>query len=357
MGRDEWTQHARALGRQAATSLSFHLDRPLVRPENLIFLMTHRCNLRCAMCQPKDEVLVDRHDELTRAQWRSIVDQAPAFGARSIALSGGEPLLRAEDSIALIRRAHELGLGTTVITNGVLWRGDLLDRFVDAGLDAVTVSIDGADAASHDGVRGVPGSFEKAMDLLARARGRLSTNVVTVVMRRNLDQLIPLYHAAREHEITSYMVQVVSDEYADLMPGRAERGLLGEVIEELVRLRRLDGVVHNEEAYLRAMPAYFAYHRGEREGFAKIPCLAGYESLIVTPEGGVDICGHGPHGISLAELTLEQFWTAPAYREARERVRRCDRRCMFLCYPALDWRQAARGAWSRLAGRAEGGRS
>lgn len=336
------------MGRQAATSLSYRLDRPLVRPENLIFLMTHRCNLRCEMCQPKDEVLVGKGDELTLAQWSAILDQAPAFGASSVTFSGGEPLVRPGDTLALVERARRLGLGTTVITNGTRWSENTLDNFVVAGLDAITVSIDGADAASHDRVRGVDGSFERAMDLLERARGRLSTNVVTVVMRRNLDQLVPLYERGLSLDVTSYMVQVVSDEYPDLMPGRDEQPRLRRVIEELIALRHRDGRIHNDEDYLRSMPAYFAYHRGEGDGFPKIPCLAGYESLIVTPDGSVDICGHGPHGITLAGTPLEEFWVAPEFRAARERVRRCERRCMFLCYPALDWRRGLRRAWEQL---------
>lgn len=348
MRRDELLRGARELGRQAATSASYRLDRPLVRPRDLIFLMTHRCNLRCAMCQPKDEVVVGKGRELTLDRWRAIVDQAPAFGARSLTFSGGEPLLRHDDTLDLVSRAHRLGLGTTVITNGTRWGDGSLDAFVAAGLDAITVSIDGADAGHHDGVRGVPGSFDRAMALLREARGRLSTNAVSVVMHRNLDQLIPLYEQLLGLDITSYMVQVVSDEYPELMPGRAERPALRRVIDELIALRRRDGVIHNDEDYLRAMPDYFAYHRGEGDAFPKVPCLAGYESLIVTPDGGVDICGHGPHGISLADTSLEAFWTSPAYREARRRVRHCDRRCMFLCYPALDWRSGVRGAWSWL---------
>ncbi len=52
----------------------------------------------------------------------------------------------------------------------------------------MAVSLDGADEISHDGFRGVHGSFHRTLDALKEARG-LETQVNTTVTRRNLGQL------------------------------------------------------------------------------------------------------------------------------------------------------------------------
>ena len=77
-----------------------------------------------------------------------------------------------------------------MVSNGWLYDDAMHLKLMDAGMGAVTVSLDGLEA-SHDWMRGVPGSYKRAIraiDAFARDP-RLNSDVVTCVNRRNLSEL------------------------------------------------------------------------------------------------------------------------------------------------------------------------
>jgi GTP 3',8-cyclase len=127
---------------------TFPLSGPLVDTfgrvaEDLRISVTDRCNFRCTYCMPaeglnwvpKSEIL--SFEELTR-----LLGLFVRLGVRSIKVTGGEPLVRA-DLPLLVRMFREVGpdLDISITTNGVL-----LDRLAgplaEAGVDRATVSCD-----------------------------------------------------------------------------------------------------------------------------------------------------------------------------------------------------------------------
>ena len=133
-------------------------------PEAITLFLTHRCNLRCAMCgQWGREGVTKKHDaeyilqELAPLELRAIIDDVASFNP-SITLFGGEPLLY-KGCIELIKYIKQKGMHCLIITNGYLIEELALD-VVDSGLDELNVSLDGA-AALHDQIRAMPGLFER----------------------------------------------------------------------------------------------------------------------------------------------------------------------------------------------------
>ena len=117
-------------------------------PWTLEVYPTLRCNLSCQFCDT-----TDRHrkpqNELSGARWSQIIDEAADLGTQRImVLGGGEPLL-AEAAQAIFSRAKLRGLTGFLTTNGTR-----LARFApllaQIGWDEVHVSIDGANANTHD---------------------------------------------------------------------------------------------------------------------------------------------------------------------------------------------------------------
>ena len=161
---------------------------------------TYRCNLKCRMCGchtlagPGDK---DR--ELTRQEMLSIVDNLGRMGASWLQLIGGEPLLRADDMLAVIARANQVDVETTVITNGALIKEDLAREIVKVNTPRMIFSVDGVGAA-HDRVRGVEGAFERTqrgMRLVIEERQRQGkkqpkVEIQSTFSRLNYDQAGPL---------------------------------------------------------------------------------------------------------------------------------------------------------------------
>ncbi len=118
------------------------------RPFILSHLLTARCNADCQTCLWKMPAS-SRVDELSTEEVEALYREAAAAGFRALVMWGGEPMLR-PDAGRLMRCAHELGLSTTLITNG--WWLSERSNEVLPWTDRLLVSVDGP-AAVHDEIR------------------------------------------------------------------------------------------------------------------------------------------------------------------------------------------------------------
>ncbi len=162
-------------------------------PAQVQVLLTERCNLKCRHCAVPEEDSPAGH-ELDMVTWRRFMRHCIEGGVRSLVLSGGEALLRPE-AVDLASYAHELGADrTTLVTNGLLFRGDIPGRIAAAQRRypgfGVHVSIDGATAQTHDWMRG-QGTFRRTMRSIERLRaaGGRVTGLQTVIHRGNEHEL------------------------------------------------------------------------------------------------------------------------------------------------------------------------
>jgi MoaA/NifB/PqqE/SkfB family radical SAM enzyme len=158
------------------------------------------CNLRCTMCHywriPRRRLPFEVVCRL--------LDDAAELGCRKVHLSGGEVTLY-PDLLAVIGHAVAKGLRVNLTTNGVLLERRTARAWIDAGLHAVSVSLDGACAATHDAIRGVAGAFDQAIKGIRNLRrecerrgNRLRLRINTVVQRRNLAEMPALLRLAVE---------------------------------------------------------------------------------------------------------------------------------------------------------------
>jgi MoaA/NifB/PqqE/SkfB family radical SAM enzyme len=80
-----------------------------------------------------------------------------------------------------------------------LLTADVIRRFVDAGVEAISLSLDGATAASHDALRGVPGCFERTLDVMrAASAAKLMVQVNTLVCAETIDDLPRIHELVTE---------------------------------------------------------------------------------------------------------------------------------------------------------------
>lgn len=148
--------------------------------------LTGRCNLGCVHCSVTDG---DRStDELSTMQVFRLIDELVDTGAQSVALTGGEILLRA-DALRIAAYAADR-LHTTMATNGTLITERSARALAGLGVP-VQVSLDGATPATHDRIRG-PGAFERTwrgIDLLLESGVGAQLAVCMTLMRWNLYQV------------------------------------------------------------------------------------------------------------------------------------------------------------------------
>jgi MoaA/NifB/PqqE/SkfB family radical SAM enzyme len=165
--------------------------------------VTFRCQCRCVHCYAFGRFDEGR-DELTTAQVKTLLDEARSLGVLKVAFAGGEPLLR-EDIVELVAHGHGLGLLTRLSTNGLLLTRDTVLRLKEAGLTMCGVSVDDAEAAVHDRLRGLAGLHAKAiqgMDNLAEAG--ILCEILTYASKRNVPGgLKKIFALGKEHGAAS----------------------------------------------------------------------------------------------------------------------------------------------------------
>ncbi len=150
---------------------------------------TQACDLVCKHCRADARPERDP-DELTFAEGARLLDEVRAMGCPLVVLTGGDPAKR-PDLVDLVRHGTSIGLRVALTPSATpLVTPMLLAALADAGLARLAVSLDGATAATHDGFRGVAGSFDRTLAILRDAHAvGLSTQVNTSVTDLNVHEL------------------------------------------------------------------------------------------------------------------------------------------------------------------------
>jgi MoaA/NifB/PqqE/SkfB family radical SAM enzyme len=329
--------------------LSPFAGRPLCGPILGTLVTNYSCNLGCSMCGMPRRHAAHRAEgrrELSTAEMLAVIDGFAELGTRGIGFTGGEPLLR-PDLFTLLRRTRARGVLAHLNTNGTLLDDDKIDLLLDAGVESLNISLDGATAAVHDGIRGVAGAFESATGAVRRVlaardkvRAALRVKVVAVLARENLGEV-------RGYLALGAELGVDCDEFIPRQaftdgtggPGKpvpADPALLAKVEEALAVLRDRRSLPVALEDSPRMLDLFLPAFRGEPSPLA---CYAGYNSLAVDCYGRIFPCvpwvnWEKPVG-DLAGTTLPRFWRSPASRAWRDETAACHA-CTLNCQAELN---------------------
>jgi len=162
-------------------------DRPFI----VIWEVTRACQLVCTHCRA-DAIRTRNPFELTTDEGRRLLDDLASFGSPRplVVLTGGDPFER-PDLPELVAHGTALGLSMALSPSVTdrLTRPVLVELY-DAGAKAVSLSLDGATAESHDSFRGVDGVFDATVEA-ARTVGDvgLRLQINTTVTRGNVHEL------------------------------------------------------------------------------------------------------------------------------------------------------------------------
>jgi len=164
-------------------------------PRVIAWETTRRCALRCKHCRgsARDE---DYRGELSTAECLKVIDSIAAFAKPILILTGGEPMVR-EDIYTLARRATDVGMRVVMAPCGHLITPETAQQLKDAGVMAISISIDGATPEAHDAFRGVPGAYARTIEGLQHAiAAGIPFQVNTTVTRDNVEDLPAIHDLA-----------------------------------------------------------------------------------------------------------------------------------------------------------------
>lgn len=165
-------------------------------PTRVSINITRRCNLRCEHCLSSS----GRADpnELSTAELFGLVEQLGEAGKPTLAIGGGEPLMR-KDLFAVVAYARKVGVPVSIVTNGIFVNERITKRMNDLELASITVSVDGLQQ-NHELMRGV-GSFPKAIRGFRTLKRWITTAKLCLrvtVNKRNMGEGPELIHLAEQ---------------------------------------------------------------------------------------------------------------------------------------------------------------
>ena len=215
------------------------------RPHLIAFELTRRCKFRCKHCRAN--AAASSSEELTTGQCKKMLASAALFckglatehaekkinheltrtdtdkktnnelvrirenswqksadstvkkpDAPMIILTGGEPMERS-DIYGLIRYGRDLGLRMVMATCGYAINDEAIAKLKEAGLSALSISLDGASAGTHDTFRQTKGAFDSAVKAAKSAhRAGIRFQINTTITKSNLNEVPAIAKLAQE---------------------------------------------------------------------------------------------------------------------------------------------------------------
>jgi MoaA/NifB/PqqE/SkfB family radical SAM enzyme len=254
-------------------------DRAPRWPDIVQIESTNLCNAKCVFC-PRDE-MHRRQGVMDFDLYRKVVDEAAALGITHVRVHNyGEPFLDRE-LVEKVRYAKSKGIAEVgMISNGSLITEEIAQGMIDAGLDAINISVDAAGKEVFEATR-------------------VHLDYDTVI--GNIRALVRLRQAAgRTHPklILSFVRQSNS---AD------EQAFIAEWRQVADKIHITD--LHNWAGTLHA------------ESNVQFPCYRLWLTFTVLWDGRVSMCCadfDGRHIFGdLRTQTIAEVWNSPMYRAAR----------------------------------------
>ena len=300
-------------------------------PYKVTFVATYHCNFRCEMCNIWQKKSVN---EMTPAEVALFFERYPQF--RWVHLTGGELFMRRDldDLVAAIQRSCKSLFLLNFPTTG--WFGDktvkLVERTLERGVGRlmVTISLDGPKAI-HEEMRGLPGSWDRAIETYRRLRGIRRSNFQPVIGMTLLTK-----NAGLVEETIAAVRQVIPDfkrtelhlnighesgHYFDNL-GQAVAVDTSKVARAIADHRQRNGgslhpVHFLENRYQALVPAYY------ETGRSPLPCSALSTSCFIDAYWNLFPCSIWDQKIgNLREsaFDLEALWNSARRLELRKDV-------------------------------------
>ena len=221
--------------------------------------ITDRCNLRCIYCMPEEGIkLIDHKEVLSYEEIIRLCRQFAKIGISKVKITGGEPLVR-KDVHKLIKAIKEIdGIdNVTMTTNGILLE-NVIDDLVNAGLDAVNISID---TLREDRYREITrlGDINKVMrgikKCLTYKNLKVKINCVPI-KGENEEELLDLINLCKDNDISIRFIEVMPIGLGRNMKGFSDEEIIEIVEKNLGKLTPYHGKLGNGPSTYYSLEGY-----------------------------------------------------------------------------------------------------
>ncbi len=270
----------------------------------LFWECTTRCNLSCLHCG-SDCSQNSSHTDMSAGDFLKALDTiknpAPGF---TVVLTGGEPLLRT-DIEACGREIRKRDMRWSMVTNGILYTKERHISLLNAGMGALTISLDGLEK-SHNWLRNTSAGFNRVVDAIGLAAGsqRLNFDVVTCVNQRNFGELAQIRELLIEKGVKAWRLFTIipigrAANNRELLLNNAQFVQLMDFIAESRKSQAID-VKFSCEGFVGK------YEPKVRDSF--FFCRAGINIGSILIDGSISACPNIDRSLAQGNIYTDNFY-------------------------------------------------
>ena len=284
------------------------------------FALNNACNARCGFCG-------FALDKLPRKDWHYVeregaleaIDILYRQAVRYLVLTGGEPMLH-PDLLEIVQRASGLGMKVLLVTNAGLLKPHRIRELAAGGLSSFIISIDAADADTHERNRGLPGVCDRIREANAviDELGLHSTASVTMSRLVDYEALPDFLKSLGFKAVTfSYPLTKLDSNFLSFSDSDLVNYSDAELLQAFGQVKALKKrfQVVNPTASLEEMERFV---RGQEQRF---PCLGGFQYFYLDWHLDLWRC----HNWDQPMCHIKEF-------DGSQRVRDGCTKCMIDCY-------------------------
>lgn len=267
-------------------------------PVSGYFAITATCPFNCKHCSIKNR----QAGELTLEQWQNAISQTIDLGVSLIGFTGGEPLTRPDDLVEMVKTATEKGAATILYTTGIGLTDELAAALKQAGLWAVSISLDHIDKARFNEFRGADNAYDTAINAIKQVKkSGFYTMVGSVATPDYVDE-------KRYRQIYDFIKPLGVDEYriVEPMPCGKLTACKSDALLTEQHIREIRNF-HVETNRRGKLPKVCAFNQVESPEY--FGCGGGTQHFYIDPVGNVCPCDFTPLGFgSVANDSFKSIW-------------------------------------------------
>jgi|GEM_PF-624165 len=282
--------------------------------------VTQRCNLSCIHCRADASPCKEETDLIVGADVKKLLDELADLGCPTLAITGGEPLLR-PDLVEIISYATSKGIKTRIQSNGLLLTSKLAQELKQAGLYSFGIGLDGSRPEINDVIRNFPGALERAIKAIKLLKEvDLKVHVEHTATKLNINDLSDLLDLLESLGVDTFLSR------AAIFSGRANasnqifvltaedyKQYLAELANE--RLKRKMSIIMNCQDPLyhlvdQAIVEKLKTHGDIYGGHIISGCTLGLNMIHICDNGDIGVCTFLPDIIlgNFRKTPLKEIW-------------------------------------------------
>lgn len=309
---------------------------------------TNRCNLRCRFCWQRSHERfgwLDRKNELIEKKLLSVVKEAAKLEVKDWLISGGgEPFVRTDTTVAVMKTIKKYGMWGDIITNGTIPQDRHIKQIVKCGWDAFRVSINAPTVEEHDFLVDRKGAFDRAVGNIKKMvelKKEFNTDKPeigfnTVINRKNYPRMPGIIEFLHELGGTFINVQTIilySKEEQKWSLGEEQRKDSQKYIKKAIGIANKLGIRTNLDNYLDKSVMRDSTEMDKMKDlglgdikkiehpnkFVKTFCFEPFYLITIRSNGITGSCRlFGDKGDNITNKSLKEVWFGEYFNKARQ---------------------------------------